>query len=100
MPAVFVLFVRLWEWDSDGKSTVSETPRSPLETPTDREERELRDTREVRQAVERQHDSVLAKEIAERKRATSDRGIKLTVVLMATRTMLGPYLIRPRVSFL
>ena len=77
----------MWEWD--GSSGANETPRSPLEPPIDRDEKESREARETRQAAERQHDSALSREIAERKKITSERGIKLTVVLMASRAMLG-----------
>ena len=38
---------------------------------------------------ERRQDMELATEIAARKKATSERAIKLTVVLMASRRMLG-----------
>jgi hypothetical protein len=78
----------MWEWE-DSTSLSAETPRSPLETPIYREEKEVREAKEVRQAAERQHDTELSKEIAERKKITSERGIKLTVVLMASRAMLG-----------
>lgn len=69
VPAVFVLFLRLWELPA---------PKSPLEghDTQDREE-------------ERRHDMDLAAEIASRKKAALERGIKLTVVLIASRRMLG-----------
>jgi hypothetical protein len=69
VPSVFVLFMRLWE---------APPPASPLEAQNsgDREE-------------ERRRDAALAAEIAVRKKSTVERGIKLTVVLMASRRMLG-----------
>lgn len=69
VPAVFVLFLRL-----------SELP--PLASPL-----EGRD--ESSKEKERQRDAELAAEIGARKKITSERGIKLTVVLLASRRMLG-----------
>ncbi|KAF8752579.1 Foie gras liver health family 1 [Rhizoctonia solani] len=68
VPSVFVLFMRLWE---------APAPKSPLEPRTENEEEE------------KQRDSELAMEIAARKRSTNERGIKLTVVLLASRRALG-----------
>jgi hypothetical protein len=70
VPSVFVLFLRLWE---------APPPMSPLEG------RE----REIEQ--ERFNDQELAQEIGARKRVVAERGIKLTVVLLASRRMLGRY---------
>lgn len=61
VPSVFVLFLKLWE---------------PSTGHDDKE-------------MEKQMDDDLVKEIAERKKRLADRGIKLTVVLMASRDMLG-----------
>lgn len=61
VPSVFVLFLKLWE------------------TPAGTEDKDK----------EREMDDQLVKEIAERKKRLVDRGIKLTVVLMASREMLG-----------
>lgn len=69
VPCVFVLFTRLWE---------SPPPASPLEGANHSERDE-----------ERRRDAELAAEIGARKKTTSERGIKLTVVLMASRRMLG-----------
>lgn len=69
IPAVFVLFMRLFE---------SSTPMSPLEGKDDSAKEE-----------ERRHDAELATEIGVRKKSCTDRGIKLTVVLLASRKMLG-----------
>jgi trafficking protein particle complex subunit 11 len=74
VPAVFVLFTRLYEHPPP------QTPRSPLDLPQSDPDRE---------AEERAHDSALAAEIAGRKRNTGERGMKLTVVLIASRRMLG-----------
>lgn len=71
VPSVFVLFLRLWE------------PPPPL-SPLDVRENETRDD-------ERKHDAELAAEIGLRKKSTGERGIKLTVVLMASRRMLGEW---------
>jgi hypothetical protein len=72
VPSVFVLFLRLWE---------PPPPTSPLDVNNqDRDEERARDTD-------------LATEIGLRKKSTSERGIKLTVVLMASRHMLGVFYI-------
>lgn len=69
VPSVFVLFLRL-----------SELPgaANPLEGRDDSLKEE-----------ERRRDAELATEISNRKKATGERGIKLTVVLLASRQMLG-----------
>ena len=69
IPAVFVVFMRLYEHG-----------RAPLDTPEGERERE---------AEERRRDNDLCAEIAQRKKSTSERGVKLTVVLLASRRMLG-----------
>jgi hypothetical protein len=77
VPSVFVLFLRIFEIQSG-------TPRSPLDPPDPDREREKADE-------ERRKDAELAEEIAQRKKGTNERGIKLTVVLMASRRMLGMF---------
>lgn len=69
VPSVFVLFSRLWEGPA---------PKSPLEPRPETDAGE-----------EKQRDTELAMEIAARKRSTVERGIKLTVVLLASRRALG-----------
>lgn len=75
VPSVFVLFLRIFEYPPF-------TSRAPLDIPDAVRERE-------REAEERRRDSDLAAEVAQRKKLTTERGIKLTVVLMASRKMLG-----------
>jgi trafficking protein particle complex subunit 11 len=75
LPSVFVLFLRLFELPALSS-------RSPLDIP-DREREKERDQEE------RKRDTELSAEVASRKKTTSERGIKLTVVLMASRKMLG-----------
>ncbi|EUC61804.1 glutathione transferase omega-1 [Rhizoctonia solani AG-3 Rhs1AP] len=77
VPSVFVLFMRLWE---------APPPKSPLEPRTDSEEEE------------KQRDTELAMEIATRKRSTNERGIKLTVVLLASRRALDDPALDTRLS--
>lgn len=77
VPSVFVLFLRIYEFPA-------QSPRSPLDAPDQDRERE-------REQEERRRDTELAAEVAHRKKSTNERGIKLTVVLMATRRMLGPF---------
>ena len=69
MPSVFVLFMRLYE------APPSHMPRSPLDPPHPDKEGE-----------ERRRDAEISAEIAQRKKSTGERGIKLTVVLLASRT--------------
>ncbi|KAG6870551.1 hypothetical protein C0993_004488 [Termitomyces sp. T159_Od127] len=76
VPSVFVLFLRIYEHPPSNGTT------SPLEVPDVNRERE-------REMEERKWDTELAAEVAQRKKGTSERGMKLTVVLMTTRKMLG-----------
>lgn len=75
VPSVFVLFLKMSEAPNGSL-------RSPLDLPNPDAERERADE-------EKKKDTELSAEIALRKRSTGDRGIKLTVVLIATRKMLG-----------
>ncbi|KAJ3501987.1 hypothetical protein NLJ89_g9091 [Agrocybe chaxingu] len=75
VPSVFVLFLRIYEHPAHAA-------RNPLDLPDADRERE-------REAEERRKDAELAADVAARKKITNERGIKLTVVLMATRRMLG-----------
>lgn len=75
LPSVFVLFLRMFE-------APSTTLRTPLDTPGPEHDRD-------RVEEERKRDAELSAEIAQRKKTTSERGIKLTVVLLASRRMLG-----------
>lgn len=74
VPSVFVLFLRLFETP----------PRGPAESPLGDEV--LASAEKER---EREADEALIKEIAERRQRLQDRGIKLTVVLMASAATLG-----------
>lgn len=60
-------------------------PRSPLDMPDPDLERQ-------RLEEERRRDQELAQEIAARKRSTNERNVKLTVVLIASRKLLGKYI--------
>lgn len=75
VPSVFVLFKRIFEYQRPSGGTPLDVPNPDL----DRE----------REAEERRRDTELAQEIAQRKKLTNERSIKLTVVLMASRRMLG-----------
>ncbi|THV06232.1 hypothetical protein K435DRAFT_773423 [Dendrothele bispora CBS 962.96] len=86
LPSVFVLFMRLYE-------SPSQTPRSPLDLPDPDRERE-------REQDERRKDTDLSAEVAHRKRFTNERGIKLTVVLMASRKMLDDPGLDTRLTFI
>lgn len=75
LPSVFVVFMRIFEWPQ-------QAPRSPLDLPDNSGNKE-------REVEERRRDTELASEIALRKKSTNERNVKLTVVLMASRRMLG-----------
>ncbi|KAK0486236.1 Foie gras liver health family 1-domain-containing protein [Armillaria novae-zelandiae] len=75
VPSVFVLFLRLFEFPLHN-------PRSPLDGPDPDREKD-------REQEERKRDGELASYVASRKKSTNARNMKLTVVLMASRRMLG-----------
>ncbi|KAH9072843.1 Gryzun, putative trafficking through golgi-domain-containing protein [Lactarius deliciosus] len=83
VPSVFVLFIRLYE------SPPHHMPASPLDPP-----------HPDREAEERRKDAEMSAEIALRKKSTSERGIKLTVVLMASRKMLDDPALDARLTFI
>ncbi|EIM80572.1 uncharacterized protein STEHIDRAFT_67962 [Stereum hirsutum FP-91666 SS1] len=86
VPSVFVLFIRLYETPAQG-------PRSPLDIVDPERERE-------REQEERRKDADLSAEVALRKKATNERGIKLTVVLIASRKMLDDPALDARLTFI
>jgi hypothetical protein len=71
------MFLRIFEYPPH-------TPKSPLDPPDPDRERE-------RELEERKRDAELAADVALRKKSTNERNIKLTVVLMASRRMLGAF---------
>ncbi|KAJ2928613.1 hypothetical protein H1R20_g8470, partial [Candolleomyces eurysporus] len=75
VPSVFVMFMRIFEFPPH-------VLRSPLEG---------HDSEKERLEEERRMDTELATEIAQRKKGTNERGVKLTVVLMASRRLLEYY---------
>ncbi|KAG6866197.1 hypothetical protein C0991_007222 [Blastosporella zonata] len=87
VPSVFVMFLRIYEFPSANSTT------SPLEAPDPNRERE-------REMEERKRDTELAAEVAQRKKGTNERGIKLTVVLMASRKMLDDPTLDTRLTFI
>ncbi|KXN87455.1 Trafficking protein particle complex subunit 11, partial [Leucoagaricus sp. SymC.cos] len=86
VPSVFVMFLRLYEHPPNN-------PKSPLEGPDMDRERE-------REAEERRHDTDLSAEIANRKKSTNERNIKLTVVLLASRKMLDDPTLDARLTYI
>ncbi|KIY69509.1 hypothetical protein CYLTODRAFT_372663 [Cylindrobasidium torrendii FP15055 ss-10] len=78
VPSVFVLFLRIYE----------HTTRGPLEHDPEREQEE------------RRRDAELAGYIAGRKRMTNEHGVKLTVVLLASRRMLDDPTLDARLTFI
>jgi trafficking protein particle complex subunit 11 len=84
VPSVFVLFMRIFE-------SPPHNSRTPLDVPSGERERD-------REQEERRRDTDLAAEVAMRKKSTNERGIKLTVVLMASRKMLGTIMPIPHQS--
>ncbi|KAG0708617.1 Gryzun, putative trafficking through golgi-domain-containing protein [Suillus ampliporus] len=86
VPSVFVLFLRLFE------APVVHA-RSPLDPPDPEHERDKAEE-------ERRRDTELSAEISARKKTTNERGIKLTVVLLATRRMLDDPSLDSRLTFI
>ncbi|THH12527.1 hypothetical protein EW146_g7608 [Bondarzewia mesenterica] len=86
VPSVFVLFTKLYE-------TPHQPPKSPLDTQDPEYERE-------REQEERRRDAELSADIAQRKKSTTERGIKLTVVLMASRKMLDDPALDARLTYI
>ncbi|KAI0827923.1 Gryzun, putative trafficking through golgi-domain-containing protein [Trametes gibbosa] len=78
LPSVFVVFMRIYE-----------SP-PPQFGQSDRD----------REAEERRRDTELSAEIAQRKKGTNERGLKLTVVLMASRRMLDDPTLDGRLTFI
>ena len=74
VPSVFVLFLRLYE------------PENPPEG-EDQESKVVREMAEKEK--EKEMDDALVREIGDRRRRLGERGIKLTVVLMASAATLG-----------
>lgn len=77
IPSVFVLFLRMWECPNPESLSAAEL-----------------------QQKEREMDDSLVKEIADRRRRLGERGIKLTVVLMASAAALDSPVLDPRLSYL
>ncbi|KAF5372683.1 hypothetical protein D9615_009870 [Tricholomella constricta] len=86
VPSVFVLFLRIFEFSPSDSG-------SPLDAPDSNRERE-------RELEERKRDAELASEVVLRKKTTNERGIKLTVVLMATQRMLDDPTFDARLTFI
>ncbi|KAF9022277.1 hypothetical protein BDZ89DRAFT_208493 [Hymenopellis radicata] len=86
VPSVFVLFMRIFEYPQTA-------PRSPLDGADPDRERD-------REQEERKRDADLAAYIALRKKSTNERGIKLTVVLLASRRMLDDPSLDARLTFI
>ncbi|KAJ4483560.1 Gryzun, putative trafficking through golgi-domain-containing protein [Lentinula aciculospora] len=102
LPAVFVLFIRLFEVD-DSTSYYAYSVGTEHNAEFEQRLKDLRDLSDKRshndkdpaaeridrvKELERLKDSELASLIALRKRSTNERGIKLTVVLLASRKLL------------
>lgn len=77
LPSVFVLFLRIFEFPTQASRTLPDLPDA--------------DREREREQEERKRDTELSAEVALRKKSMNERGIKLTVVLMASRRMLGAY---------
>ncbi|THH08405.1 hypothetical protein EW145_g2735, partial [Phellinidium pouzarii] len=91
VPSIFVLFLHLFE--HAGPIFI---PRSPLEP----DGPDVQKEKEEREKEERRRDTELAREIADRKKGTNERGMKLTVVLMASRRMLDDPTLDSRLTFI
>ncbi|WRT67104.1 uncharacterized protein IL334_004070 [Kwoniella shivajii] len=85
VPSVFVLFLRLYE----------AKPFAPSEDPDVNQAKEA-----ANKAMEKDQDDQLIREIGDRRRRLGERGIKLTVVLMASAATLDSPSLDPRLSHL
>ncbi|WVQ98716.1 hypothetical protein IAU59_005847 [Kwoniella sp. CBS 9459] len=85
VPSVFVLFLRLYE----------SKPPPASESPDEASAREA-----ANRAMEKDQDDQLVREIGDRRRRLGERGIKLTVVLMASAATLDSPALDPRLSYL
>lgn len=85
LPSAFLLIATLWEPDIVA-------PKSPLDV-------EMNGESSQHAEVERQKDIDLIQYILERKRLTNERGIKLAVILLASKRLLGDYSPLPVVGF-
>ncbi|SGY32475.1 BQ5605_C002g01369 [Microbotryum silenes-dioicae] len=81
IPAVFILVLRIHEYDHTQDA-------GPL------------DAAKAKDDEERHHDTDLVKEILDRKRLTSERGIKLAVVLLCSRRLLDDPALDQRLSLI
>ncbi|KDQ50908.1 hypothetical protein JAAARDRAFT_41691 [Jaapia argillacea MUCL 33604] len=101
VPSVFVLFLRLYESPPPPQAQ-TQPPMSPLHdrerAERDRLEREERRGRDEEE--ERRRDGELAGEVAIRKKVCAERGVKLTVVLMASRRMLDDPSLDTRLTYI
>lgn len=86
VPSVFVLFLRIYE----APHSIPNSPLDQLDADTQRE----------RVEEERRRDTELSAEIAQQKKSTGQRGIKLTVVLVASRKMLDDPSLDGRLSYI
>ncbi|OWZ51735.1 hypothetical protein C351_03530 [Cryptococcus neoformans c8] len=87
IPSVFVLFLRLYE-----------SPIRHMPSDETAEETQAREAEEKQK--EKEMDDLLIKEIGDRRRKLGERGIKLTVVLMASSQTLDSPALDPRLSYL
>ncbi|KAI0943837.1 hypothetical protein AcV7_001818 [Taiwanofungus camphoratus] len=86
VPAVFVLFTKIFDW------YVQQSSVPPDGGDSEREKE--------RETEERRRDAELSTELALRKKSTGERGIKLTVVLMASRRMLDDPSLDTRLTYI
>lgn len=83
VPAVFLLALRLFEFVPPPDAVAGPLEGTHLA---------------LREEQERQHDAELVREIVERRRTTVERGIKLAVVLLSSRTLLDSPTLDARLS--
>ncbi|WVR05238.1 hypothetical protein IAU60_002250 [Kwoniella sp. DSM 27419] len=87
VPSVFVLFLRLYE-------------SKPYSGGGDESADELQAREAANRVMEKDQDDQLVREIGDRRRRLGERGIKLTVVLMASAATLDSPSLDPRLSYL
>ena len=93
VPSVFILILRLYEFDLAANGAIVDDDEKADEAneiiglSTEREQTDVGPLE--KEKVERIRDNELVNEILNRKRACAERGIKLAVVLLTSREMLG-----------
>lgn len=92
VPSVFVLVLRLYEFDLSGgtyKSINEEGNEAALSASVSKDKDQTDVGPLEKEKIERINDNELVNDILNRKRICAERGVKLAVVLLTSREILG-----------